>query len=189
MILVRYKYGNEGMARKRISYPENSFKSSGAFDLKTGKSASRKMRCNSSLSRIYRITFCIYVGCDASGMRAPVVEYLRHMDYICCGLCKSQYHIVILASVKFGPECSAFINQFLGKNREMTYIVICSQIIGSKIRLEMKCDHMIDGLARKRSLIAVYVVGTLVAYDFHILVQRKDFLKIKGFIMFMEDII
>jgi hypothetical protein len=51
-----------------------------------------------------------------------------------CG--KSQDHIVVLAAVKLGSEKFSTIQQIPGEYAEMTYVIVCSEIIYSIIRLE-----------------------------------------------------
>ena len=84
---------------------------------------------------------------------------------------KSQDHIMILTSVIFGTEKLHAIKEFPLKAAEMTDIIVGSEIIYRKIRLEMKRDHFVDIIILKCGLITVDIVRTLFIDDFNIFIQ------------------
>ena len=116
MILVRDQYRYERLSDNRISYPEYRLKRSRTLNPEIIEPAGTKMCSNCAFCGIDRITLCIDVRCNASRMTPPVIQYLRNMNDILGFLRQTKDHVMILASVKFGPERSALFNKFFGEH-------------------------------------------------------------------------
>ena len=92
---------------------------------------------------------------------------------------------MVLGSVTLAPESSDDIHKFPPEGAEMTYIVICSEIVRCKIRLEMQGDHIVDAAALKGCLIRIDIPGILFFKQAHKLIQRHG---VQDVIMIHESI-
>ena len=105
-------------------------------------------------------------------MTSPVVQKLWYMYDMLCPVSKTQYHIVVLTSVKLGPEQLCSVKKRPLKNTEMADIVIGTQVVYGIIRFEVHGDHPVDVIPLKGGLITVDIVRILLIYCLYIPVQN-----------------
>ncbi len=102
------------------------------------------------------------------------------MNDMFCSVSETKDHIVVLASVKLGPEELCAVKKSSLENAEMADVIVGSEIVYCVIGLEMHGDHLVDVIALKGSLVAVDVICLFFINGLHIPVKG---LRMKNVIM------
>ncbi len=136
LIFIRNDDRNKRLSMDRILYAE--------------KSEIRCMCYSSLCTGAFQMCFnrtpacfkCIHLACriicSRCFMRPPVIKDFRHMSDLAGFLYTTKNKIMILRTVKFLPESAGFTYNRLSGNKKMTDIVIGTQKVQIKIRLQMR---------------------------------------------------